>query len=166
MSPYSLIYFLSFNFTRLIMVFDLENFFKNPSESIKYSLQPFPPYFQTYNWEKAEKEADDCIKTGNLTVSHKINEIQENLEKTKMIIKITSRFDKDSINLLGRTHEKIFNKVIPLLLINTKDPSLQVKEIDEYPDRWRIIIDLYYCFTLEMSNGILIFRCIGPRGNY
>ena len=163
---YSLIYFLSFNFIDLAMVFDLDNLFKNSSESIKYGLQPFPSYFQTYDWKKAEEEADDCIKAGNLAVSRTIKKIQKNLKRDKVIIKITSRFNKDFINLPGRAHEEIISKVIPLLLTNAKDSSLRAKEIDEYPNRWRIIIDLYYCFTLEMRDGDLIFRCIGPSGSH
>lgn len=83
-----------------------------------------------------------------------------------MIIKRTKRFDKDFMALPKQVQERIINQTIPTLFTNSKDKSLQAKKIKEETNRWCISVDIYYCITLEVSEGVVIFRCIGPKGNF
>lgn len=59
----------------------LENLLEKASDFMKYSLEPYPPYFQTYDWKGAEKEADESITSGNLIISNSVTEIQKDLIK-------------------------------------------------------------------------------------
>ncbi len=33
---------------------------------LDYALAPYPPYFENYNWKKAEAEADEAIAKGDI----------------------------------------------------------------------------------------------------
>jgi hypothetical protein len=50
-------------------------------ELIKYALS-FPSYFKNFDWEKAEKEADDDIKSGNAKRFSSVDDFLINLGGT------------------------------------------------------------------------------------
>ena len=63
------------------MFFDLENLLEKTSNFMKYSLEPYPPYFQAYDWKSAEKEVDEAINSENVIISNSVTEIQKDLAK-------------------------------------------------------------------------------------
>ena len=83
-----------------------------------------------------------------------------------MIIKRTKRFEKDFTNLPKQVQERIISQTIPTLFANSKDKSLQAKKIKGETNRWSISVDIYYCITLEVNKGVIVFRCIGPKGHF
>lgn len=67
------------------MIFDLENLLERSlekaSDFVKYGMQPYPAYFQTYDWKAAERDADDCIKSDRVIIADSIEAIQADLRK-------------------------------------------------------------------------------------
>ena len=69
------------------MLFDLNDFFEKSTNFLKYGLEPYPPYFLTYEWANAEKEADENIKSEKYSACNLPEKQQNGLKETNIIIK-------------------------------------------------------------------------------
>ncbi len=50
------------------------------AELLQYALTIIPPYFRQFDWEQAEAEADDDIRTGNM---HAFDSVEDFLTDLK-----------------------------------------------------------------------------------
>jgi len=79
-----------------------------------------------------------------------------------MKIARTDSFNKDFKNLPYHIH-KIFEKKIKLFLENISHPSLRVKKLQGYENRWEASITMFYRFTFEIHKDYYLLRRIGPH---
>ena len=47
---------------------------------LHYALTSLPPYFQNFDWERAELEADDEIQTGRVQTFYDVDELLADLK--------------------------------------------------------------------------------------
>jgi mRNA-degrading endonuclease RelE of RelBE toxin-antitoxin system len=59
--------------------------------------------------------------------------------------------------------QKLFDKKIRIFLENTQHPSLRVKKMRGYKNRWEGSINMFYRFTFEFHEDYCLFRRIGPH---
>ena len=74
----------------------------------------------------------------------------------------TNSFKKDYKELPKSIQEK-FKKKIILFYGNIKHPSLRVKKMKGYKNRWEASIDMFYRFTFEIHKDLYLLRRIGPH---
>jgi len=74
----------------------------------------------------------------------------------------TNAFKKD-FNELPKAVQEKFEKKIVLFIQNIKHPSLRVKKMEKYTNRWEASIDMFYRFTFEIHNNYYLLRRIGPH---
>ena len=74
----------------------------------------------------------------------------------------TDAFKRDFKELPAPVQEK-FRKKIRLFMENIKHPSLRVKKMVGYKNRWEASIDMFYRFTFEVHHDFYILRRIGPH---
>ncbi|MBI5747817.1 MAG: hypothetical protein HZA00_01740 [Nitrospinae bacterium] len=79
-----------------------------------------------------------------------------------MKIARTDSFKKDFKNLPYHI-QKIFEKKIKLFLENISHPSLRVKKLQGYENRWEASITMFYRFTFEIHKDYYLLRRIGPH---
>jgi len=58
---------------------------------------------------------------------------------------------------------KVFENKLRLFLQNLKHPSLRVKKMQGYENRWEASINMFYRFTFEIHTDHYLFRRIGPH---
>ena len=74
----------------------------------------------------------------------------------------TESFKKDFQKLPLPVQEK-FARKIRLFMENSKYPSLRVKKMKGYKNRWEASIDMFYRFTFEVHPEYYLLRRIGPH---
>ena len=79
-----------------------------------------------------------------------------------MNIHFAESFKKDFRHLpLGV--QKLFDEKLTLFARNSRHPSLRVKKIQGYENRWEGSINLSYRFTFEIHDDHYLLRRIGPH---
>jgi mRNA-degrading endonuclease YafQ of YafQ-DinJ toxin-antitoxin module len=76
----------------------------------------------------------------------------------------TEAFKKDFKKLPIATQNKFVNK-INLFIKDINHPSLRVKKMEGYVNRWEASIDMFYRFTFEIHQDFYLLRRIGPHDN-
>ena len=114
------------------MVFDLEDIFDKSANFLKYSLAPYPSYFQYYDWKNAETEADENIKSEKYSVWNVTARPKDNQKEPDRIIKNrkTERFYNDFVNLTDNVQERIKYKIFPLLFTEHKNHDVKAKKVN------------------------------------
>ena len=79
-----------------------------------------------------------------------------------MKISRTGSFNKDYQHLPARVQEA-FEKKMRLFAQNTRHPSLRIKKMKGFQNRWEGSIDMFYRFTFEIHGDRYLFRRIGPH---
>jgi len=74
----------------------------------------------------------------------------------------TNAFKEDYKRLPKPTQVK-FEKKIRLFMKNIHHPSLRVKKMKGYKNRWEASIDMFYRFTFEIHSDHYLLRRIGPH---
>lgn len=74
----------------------------------------------------------------------------------------TESFKKDFKNLPLHI-QKTFEKKIKLFLENISHPSLRVKKLQGFENRWEASITMFYRFTFETHKDYYLLRRIGPH---
>lgn len=146
------------------MDFNLEGLFNNSADFVKYSMAPYPPYFQQYDWIIAEEDADNNIKDERFFINSPDKGADNSSPSHNLMIqsKKTERYNNDFVNLPENVRERLINKVLPRLLTDPKNPKIKAKKVKNTEIRWAIKIDLYYSFTFDVANNSIVLRCVGP----
>jgi len=71
-------------------------------------------------------------------------------------------FKKDFLHLPSHV-QRLFEKKVRLFVQNTRHPSLRVKKMQGFENRWEASIDMFYRFTFEVHADYYLFRRIGPH---
>ncbi len=79
-----------------------------------------------------------------------------------MRISRTDSFKKDFAQLPSPI-QKLFDKKLGLFMQNIKHPSLRVKKLQGFENRWEASINMFYRFTFEIHADHYLFRRIGPH---
>jgi len=79
----------------------------------------------------------------------------------KKIVRADS-FKKDYQELPPSVQD-LFDKKIRLFMEDIRHPSLRVKKMRGYKNRWEGSINMFYRFTFEIHTGHYLFRRIGPH---
>ena len=74
----------------------------------------------------------------------------------------TDSFKKD-YQQLSLQVQQMFDRKIGLFMENRNHPSLRVKKMQGYENRWEASINMFYRFTFEIHNDYYLFRRIGPH---
>lgn len=74
----------------------------------------------------------------------------------------TDSFKKDFKNLPYNI-QNLFEKKIKLFSENISHPSLRVKKLQGYENRWEASITMFYRFTFEIHKDYYLLRRIGPH---
>jgi mRNA-degrading endonuclease YafQ of YafQ-DinJ toxin-antitoxin module len=74
----------------------------------------------------------------------------------------TNYFKKDFTQLPVEVQE-LFNKKLRIFMKNIRHPSLRVKKMKGYINRWEASINMFYRFTFEIHEDYYLFRRIGPH---
>jgi len=74
----------------------------------------------------------------------------------------TGSFKKDYKKLPHHVR-KVFDKKIRLFMENIQHPSLRVKKLGGYENKWEASITMFYRFTFEIHKGYYLLRRIGPH---
>ncbi len=74
----------------------------------------------------------------------------------------TDSFKNDYRHLPAHV-QKAFDKKIHIFANNINHPSLRVKKMKGYKNRWEGSITMFYRFTFEIHAGYYLFRRIGPH---
>ena len=74
----------------------------------------------------------------------------------------TESFKKDFQQLPAHV-QNVFEKKIRLFMQNVKHPSLRVKKMQGFENRWEASITMFYRFTFEVHNDYYLFRRIGTH---
>lgn len=59
--------------------------------------------------------------------------------------------------------QKLFDKKIRLFMKNLQHPSLRIKKMKRYKNRWEGSINMFYRFTFEIHKDHYLFRRVGPH---
>ena len=70
---------------------------------------------------------------------------------------------KQDFRQLPEHIRKVFENKLRLFLQNSKHPSLRVKKMRGYENRWEASINMFYRFTFEVHEDHYLFRRIGPH---
>ncbi len=74
----------------------------------------------------------------------------------------TDVFKRDYKKLPPVIQDK-FEKKITLFIQDINHPSLRVKKMKSFKNRWEASIDMFYRFTFEVHKNFYLFRRIGPH---
>ncbi len=74
----------------------------------------------------------------------------------------TESFKKD-FQCLPKHVKNIFAKKVSLFIENMSHPSLRVKKIQGFDNRWECSITMFYRFTFEVHEDMYILRRIGTH---
>lgn len=64
---------------------------------------------------------------------------------------------------LPKTTQNKFDSKIRLFMNDINHPSLRVKKMKGYKNRWEASIDMFYRFTFEIHSDHYLLRRIGPH---
>ena len=79
-----------------------------------------------------------------------------------MRLEFTARFLRD----YGRLPENVqvrVDRALERLLANPRHPSLQVKKMQGYPDRWEGRVSRSHRFTFSIAGDVYRLRRVGPH---
>ncbi|MCL5746960.1 MAG: hypothetical protein M1277_01615 [Patescibacteria group bacterium] len=79
-----------------------------------------------------------------------------------MIINFSNKAKK-LYKKLPLTIKKKADKQLKFIRVNPNHPSLNVKKMQGFENRWEARIDLHYRFTFEKHEDIITLRTIGPH---
>lgn len=79
-----------------------------------------------------------------------------------MKVILTESFKKDFQHLPAHV-KNIFARKIKLFMENIHHPSLRVKKMRRYENRWECSITMFYRFTFEVHADHYMLRRIGPH---
>ncbi|MCX8028334.1 MAG: hypothetical protein N3A62_10870 [Thermodesulfovibrionales bacterium] len=74
----------------------------------------------------------------------------------------TDSFKKDYQQLPIHV-KQLFEKKIRLFMNDIYHPSLRVKKMQGFENRWEASISMFYRFTFEIHSDYYLFRRIGPH---
>ena len=70
---------------------------------------------------------------------------------------------KEDFSQLPVPIQKLFEKKLKLFMDNIRHPSLRVKKLQGFENRWEVSINMFYRFTFEIHKDHYLFRRIGPH---
>jgi mRNA-degrading endonuclease RelE of RelBE toxin-antitoxin system len=70
---------------------------------------------------------------------------------------------KEDFSQLPVPIQKLFEKKLKLFMDNIRHPSLRVKKLQGFENRWEASINMFYRFTFEIHKDHYLFRRIGPH---
>jgi mRNA interferase RelE/StbE len=79
-----------------------------------------------------------------------------------MRISRTDSFKRD-FRELPTAIQELFQKKLGLFMQNLRHPSLRVKKLQGFENRWEASINMFYRFTFEIHKEHYLFRRIGPH---
>ena len=79
-----------------------------------------------------------------------------------MRISRTDSFKRD-FRELPAPIQKLFEKKLQIFMQNLRHPSLRVKKLQGFENRWEASINMFYRFTFEIHKEHYLFRRIGPH---
>lgn len=79
-----------------------------------------------------------------------------------MKLRPTERFAKDYGRLPQRLQDRV-DKALELLLENPSHPSLQIKKIKGYENRWESRVTLQYRFVFSIEGDVYLLLRIGTH---
>jgi mRNA interferase RelE/StbE len=79
-----------------------------------------------------------------------------------MRISRTDSFKRDFRELPAAIQD-LFQKKLGLFMQNIRHPSLRVKKLQGFENRWEASINMFYRFTFEIHKEHYLFRRIGPH---
>ena len=79
-----------------------------------------------------------------------------------MKLQPTARFAADYIRLPQHLQQRV-DKVLELLLENPRHPSLQVKKMKGYENRWEGRVTLHYRFTFTIEDDAYVLLRVGTH---
>ncbi len=79
-----------------------------------------------------------------------------------MKLQVTERFGKDYERVPQRLQHRV-DKALALLLQNPRHPSLQIKKMKGYEDRWEGRVTLHYRFTFTVEGDTCLLLRVGTH---
>lgn len=79
-----------------------------------------------------------------------------------MKLRPTERFAKDYVRLPQRLQDRV-DTALGLLLENSSHPSLQIKKIKGYENRWEGRVTLQYRFVFSIEGDVYLLLRIGTH---
>ena len=79
-----------------------------------------------------------------------------------MTLRFTARFAAD-YHVLPRQLRQQVDKALGLLLENPRHPSLQVKKMQGYDNRWEGRVTLHYRFTFSIDDDAYVLLRVGTH---
>ena len=79
-----------------------------------------------------------------------------------MTLRPTARFAADYDALPQQLRQRV-DKALGLLLENTRHPSLQVKKMEGYDNRWEGRVTLHYRFTFSIDGDTYVLLRVGTH---
>ena len=79
-----------------------------------------------------------------------------------MTLRPTARFATDYDTLPQQLRQRV-DKALGLLLENPRHPSLQVKKMEGYDNRWEGRVTLHYRFTFSIDDDTYVLLRVGTH---
>ncbi|MBU2026343.1 MAG: hypothetical protein AABZ85_07775 [Thermodesulfobacteriota bacterium] len=79
-----------------------------------------------------------------------------------MNIHLAASFKKDYQQLPAGV-QQLFDRKLSILVQNIRHPSLRIKKMKGFENRWEGSINMFYRFTFEMHDDYFLLRRIGPH---
>ena len=79
-----------------------------------------------------------------------------------MNIHLAASFKKD-YQQLPADAQQLFDSKLRILVQNIRHPSLRIKKMKGFENRWEGSINMFYRFTFEMHDDYFLLRRIGPH---
>lgn len=79
-----------------------------------------------------------------------------------MNIHFAESFKKDYQQLPAGV-QQLFDRKLSILVQNSRHPSLRIKKMKGFENRWEGSINMFYRFTFEIHDDYILLRRIGPH---
>jgi mRNA interferase RelE/StbE len=79
-----------------------------------------------------------------------------------MNIHLAESFNKDYQQLPAGV-QQVFDRKLSILVQNIRHPSLRIKKMKGFENRWEGSINMFYRFTFEIHDDYILLRRIGPH---
>ena len=79
-----------------------------------------------------------------------------------MNIHLAESFKKD-YQQLPASVQQLFDRKLSILVQNIRHPSLRIKKMKGFENRWEGSINMFYRFTFEIHGDYILLRRIGPH---
>jgi mRNA-degrading endonuclease RelE of RelBE toxin-antitoxin system len=79
-----------------------------------------------------------------------------------MNIHLAASFKKD-YQQLPTGVQQLFDRKLSIFIQNIRHPSLRIKKMKGFENRWEGSINMFYRFTFEIHDDYVLLRRIGPH---